>query len=110
MRPGMLPVHSMLQIPGHDPGHGPASPPITECYWTGPSGTSPGPLVSRSVYSRTVPVPDLALTETLAHIAEHLSVAAATIVGLSLCRSCGYGAVHADRAVTGSPPFQFPSS
>ena len=23
MRPGMLPAHSMLQIPGHDPGHGP---------------------------------------------------------------------------------------
>jgi hypothetical protein len=49
MRPGMLPAHSVLQIPGHNPGHVPASRPVTECYRTGPSGASPGPLVSRTV-------------------------------------------------------------
>jgi len=38
---GMLPAHSMHHIPGHDPGHGQASSPVTERYWTKPSGVGP---------------------------------------------------------------------
>jgi hypothetical protein len=56
------------RIPGPRPGPRPSQPPVTECYQLGLGSPSTRPPVSRRAYTRTAPVPDLALTETLAQL------------------------------------------
>ena len=48
-------MHSALRIPGHDPGHGPASLLITECYKQSPDSAHTRPSVWRSRPVQTSP-------------------------------------------------------
>jgi hypothetical protein len=60
------------RIPGPRTGPRPGQPLVTECYQLGLGSPNTRPPVSRPAHTRTAPVPDLALTETLAQIADYL--------------------------------------